>query len=65
MSDTSSRLAIAGVVAILLFATIGQLSHHHHVSVGGYAADALPLLGAWLVLALATGRFLVDVARRR
>ncbi len=58
MSDTSSRLAIAGVVAILLFATIGQLSHDHHVSVGGYAADALPLIAAWVVFALATGRFL-------
>ena len=25
---------------------------------GGYAADVLPLLGAWIVLAYATGRFL-------
>ena len=27
-------------MAILAFATIGQLSHDHHVSLGGYAADA-------------------------
>ena len=57
VSDTFSKLALAGTVAIFLFATIGQLSHDHHVSVGGYAADVLPLLGAWIVLARATGRF--------
>ena len=45
-------------MAILAFATIGQLSHDHHVSVGGYAADALPLLAAWFALAYATRRFL-------
>ena len=57
MSDTLSKLALAlaGAVAIVVFATIGQLSHHQHVSVGGYAADVLPLLGAWLVLARVTG----------
>jgi hypothetical protein len=53
-----TRLAVAGTIAILLFATIGQLSHDHGVSAGGYAADALPLLGAWLVMARLTGRFL-------
>ena len=58
MSDTFSRLSLAGTVAILLFATIGQLSHDHHVSLSGYASDALPLLVAWLVLARVTGRFL-------
>ena len=44
-------------MAILAFATIGQLSHHHHVSVGGYASDALPLLVAWFAVACATRRF--------
>jgi hypothetical protein len=44
-------------VAILAFATIGQLSHDHHVSLGGYAADALPLLVAWVAVAYATRRF--------
>jgi hypothetical protein len=57
VSDTATRLALAGAVAVLLFATIGQLSHDHHVSLGGYAADALPLLGAWIVLARLTRRF--------
>ena len=33
--------------AILLFATIGQLSHHGRVSVTGYAEDALPFLVCW------------------
>jgi hypothetical protein len=45
-------------VAIIAFATIGQLSHDHHVSLGGYAADALPLLIAWFAVAYATRRFL-------
>jgi len=51
------RLVLAGAVAILLFATIGQLSHHGDVSAGGYAADTLPFLGAWLAFARATRRF--------
>jgi hypothetical protein len=46
-------------VAILTFATIGQLSHDHHVSLGGYTSDALPLLVAWFAVAYATRRFLV------
>jgi hypothetical protein len=46
-------------VAILVFVTIGQVSHHGHVSVAGYAEDALPLLAAWFAVAwLAGGRFL-------
>ncbi len=52
-----TRLALAGTVAIVLFATIGQLSHHGGVSVGGYAADVLPLLVCWLVAAWWTRRF--------
>jgi hypothetical protein len=51
-------LALAGTLAILLFATIGQLSHHGGVSLDGYAADSLPFLGAWLALAWWTKRFL-------
>ena len=45
-------------MAIFAFATIGQLSHDHHVSLGGYAADALPLLVAWFAVAYLTRRFL-------
>jgi hypothetical protein len=52
------RLALAGVAAILIFATIGQFSHHGGVSIGGYAADVLPLAGSWVALAWWTGRFL-------
>jgi hypothetical protein len=57
VSDTVSKLALAGAIAIVLFATIGQLSHDHHVSLAGYASDALPLLAGWLLLARLTGRF--------
>ncbi len=41
-----------------MFATIGQLAHDHHVSAGGYAADALPLVAGWLAFAALTRRFL-------
>jgi hypothetical protein len=41
----------------VVFATIGQLSHDGGVSLGGYAADVLPFLGAWLALAALTRRF--------
>ena len=54
---TRGALAYAGVVAIVAFATIGQLSHDHTVSVGGYAADALTLLAGWFAVAFATRRF--------
>ena len=57
MSRTRALL-VAGTVAIVAFATIGQVSHDHHVSAGGYASDALPLLGAWWALALAGRGFL-------
>ena len=50
-------LALTGTVAILVFATVGQLSHDGGVSLGGYATDVLPLLGAWLAVAAATRRF--------
>jgi hypothetical protein len=52
-----TRLALSGVVAIVVFATIGQLSHHGGVSAGGYAADTLPFIGAWLAFAWWTRRF--------
>jgi hypothetical protein len=52
------QLALAGTVAIVVFATIGQLSHDGGVSLTGYAADLLPVLGSWLLVARLTGRFL-------
>jgi DUF3054 family protein len=52
-----TRLVLGGAVAIVAFATIGQLSHDGGVSIGGYAADVLPLLGCWAVAARLTRRF--------
>jgi Protein of unknown function (DUF3054) len=52
------RYVVADGLAIVVFATIGQLSHHGHVSLGGYADDALPLLAGWFAAsALFGGRF--------
>jgi Protein of unknown function (DUF3054) len=46
------------VLAIVAFATIGQLSHHGHLSATGYARDALTLLAGWLAAAaFFRGRF--------
>ena len=46
-------------LAILIFATIGQLSHHGHVSLTGYVEDALPFLIGWFVAdRIFSGRFL-------
>jgi len=44
-------------VAIVAFATIGQFNHDGGVSVGGYAADLVPLLASWLAVAYVTRRF--------
>lgn len=52
-----TRLAVAGTIAIVLFATIGQLSHDGGLSLGDYAADVLPLLACWLAAAWWTRRF--------
>ena len=46
------RTAIADAVAILVFVTIGLLSHHGDVTLRGYARDALPFLGCWFASAL-------------
>jgi hypothetical protein len=43
------------MVAIVLFGTIGQISHDG-LSVHGYATDVVPLLAGWLAAAK-TGRF--------
>jgi Protein of unknown function (DUF3054) len=44
--------ATADAVAIVVFAVVGLLSHHGHVSGSGLARDALPLLGGWFAAAL-------------
>ena len=50
--------ALTDAFAILLFATIGQLSHHGHVSSTGYAEDAIPFLVCWFAAFVAfRGRF--------
>jgi hypothetical protein len=46
------RTAIADAVAILVFVTIGLLSHHGDLTAAGYARDALPFLGCWFAVAL-------------
>jgi hypothetical protein len=38
---------LTDALAIVVFATVGQLSHHGHVSLTGYAEDALPFLVGW------------------
>ena len=59
------RTALAGTIAIVIFATVGQLSHHGHLSVTGYARDALPLLVGWLGATMRLPRPLrPDLARR-
>jgi uncharacterized membrane protein YfcA len=43
------RFAVAAdTAAIVVFAVIGNLSHHSDVSARGLAHDVLPLLGGWL-----------------
>jgi hypothetical protein len=46
------RPALGDAAAILLFTTVGLLSHDAS-SVRGYARDGLPLLVAWFAVALA------------
>jgi hypothetical protein len=52
------RLAIAAdSAAIVVFALIGNLSHHGDVSARGLARDVLPLLGGWLGAGLVFGLY--------
>ena len=53
-----SRLALASdAAAILVFVTIGLLSHGRGLGPAGYARDALPFLGCWFAAALACGLY--------
>ncbi len=53
-----ARLAAGSdAVAILIFVTIGLLSHHGALSLRGYARDALPFLGCWFAAALVAGLY--------
>ena len=57
LAGRARRLAAADLIAIVLFAAIGQLSHHGGVSAAGFARDALPLLAGWLVAAALFGAY--------
>ena len=49
--------AVADAAAIVVFAVIGNLSHHGDVSARGLARDVLPLLGGWLGAGLVFGLY--------
>lgn len=53
----TGRLAAADAIAIVLFAAIGQLSHHGGVSAAGFARDALPVLAGWFGAAAVFGAY--------
>jgi hypothetical protein len=57
-------LVAADAVAILVFVTIGLLSHHRGVSARGYARDALPFLGCWFAAAAIARLYSRPRARR-
>ena len=44
--------ALIDAAAILLFVSIGLVSHHRGLAPAGYARDALPLLAGWFGAAL-------------
>jgi Protein of unknown function (DUF3054) len=45
-------LAATDAVAILVFATVGLISHHKGLSLRGYARDALPIMAGWFGAAI-------------
>jgi Protein of unknown function (DUF3054) len=52
------RLAVAAdTAAIVVFAVIGNLSHHGGVTASGLARDILPLLGGWLLAGVLFGLY--------
>ena len=48
---------VADAVALVVFVTVGLLSHHGDVSLRGYARDALPLLACWFAAATFFGLY--------
>jgi hypothetical protein len=56
-------LPLADALGILVFATVGLLSHDHALSLSGYARDALPLLAGWFAAALVFGAYRAPSAR--
>jgi len=49
---TPRAAAASDAAAILVFVTIGLLSHEHGLHATGYARDAIPFLGCWFAAAL-------------
>ena len=45
-------LALSDALALIVFATVGLLSHDRALGPRGYGRDALPLLGCWFAAAL-------------
>jgi len=56
-------LPLADALGILVFATVGLLSHDHTLSLSGYVRDALPLLAGWFAAALVFGAYRAPSAR--
>lgn len=50
-------------MAIVVFAAIGQLSHHGGVSAAGFARDALPILAGWFAAAAVFGAYRTPTKR--
>ena len=44
---------LTDAIALLVFVTVGLVSHHGGVSAAGYARDALPILACWFAAAAA------------
>jgi uncharacterized membrane protein YiaA len=44
--------AVSDAAALVVFATVGLLSHDHTLSGRGYARDAIPFLACWFAAAL-------------
>jgi hypothetical protein len=59
-----ARAITADLVAIVVFATIGLLSHDKDLGVSGYSRDVLTIGGSWLVVARSTGLYRSPTTRR-
>lgn len=53
-------LASSDALAIVVFATVGLISHDHGLSATGYARDALPILGTWFATAVVLRTYVVQ-----
>jgi Protein of unknown function (DUF3054) len=49
---SAAVLVPTDAVAIIVFATVGLLSHHKGLSLHGYARDALPIMVGWFGAAI-------------